>query len=241
MYRFCKLPLTFDPQPLLDDLRRVEAATRWIPHFVTNNYEGDWSAIPLRSVGGDAQHIYADLKATPEDYKETPWMAESPAFREVLAAFPCPITSVRLLRLSAGSIIKEHTDLDLGFEDGCVRLHVPILTSPQVEFYIEDERVVMGPGECWYIDATLPHRLANRGDTDRVHIVFDCMVDDWVRARFDEAGYQPRKKTPLEERGIRPEQLDEVIAALRAMDNGMGLRQAEELEALRDQAAPAAE
>jgi len=92
----------------------------------------------------------------------------------------------------------------------------------------------MAAGQCWYIDATLRHRLANRGDSDRVHLVLDCIVDDWLRARFDEAGYRPRKKTPLEERNIRPEQLDDVIAALRAMDNGAGSRHAKELEALRD-------
>ncbi|AGA92230.1 aspartyl/asparaginyl beta-hydroxylase-like dioxygenase [Thioflavicoccus mobilis 8321] len=234
MYRYCRLHLDFDATALGAALAQAEKCGTWLPHFVTGNYEGDWSAIPLRSVDGHADNIYSLSTVSPEAYRDTPQLAAAPYLREVLAAFQCPQTSVRLLKLAAGSVIKEHRDQGLTFGDGSVRLHVPVRTSPQVEFYIEDEQVVMGAGECWYIDATLPHRLANRGERDRVHIVIDCLVNDWLRQRFAEAGYRPRKKSPLEERGVRPEQLDDVIAALRAMDTETGLQQAKELEALRD-------
>jgi hypothetical protein len=39
----------------------------------------------------------------------------------------------------------------------------------------------MAPGECWYLRLSDPHRVANRGETDRVHLLIDCRVNDWLR------------------------------------------------------------
>ena len=237
MYRFCKIPLNIDPTDLLSAYSSIEMHHPWIPHFVTRNYEGDWSVIPLRSVSGCADHIFSDPAATPDAYRDTPQLAAAPYIREVLAMLHCPHTSVRLMKLAAGGVIKEHCDHDLTFDQGSARLHIPIQTSSQVDFFIENERVIMDVGECWYIDASRPHRLANRGENDRIHLVIDCIVNNWLRDCFANAGYRPRKKSPLEERGIPPGALDQVIAALHAMGTEAGLRQAQELEALRDGAA----
>jgi hypothetical protein len=51
-----------------------------------------------------------------------------------------------------------------------------------MEFYLAGSRVVMGEGECWYLDLSQPHRLHNRGKTDRIHLVIDCVVNDWLRS-----------------------------------------------------------
>jgi hypothetical protein len=48
-----RLPLRFDPVLLARDLQTL-ASVEWIAHFVQQNYEGDWSVIPLRSVAGSA-------------------------------------------------------------------------------------------------------------------------------------------------------------------------------------------
>jgi hypothetical protein len=37
----------------------------------------------------------------------------------------------------------------------------------------------MGGGECWYINANLPHSVSNLGGTDRIHLVMDWVVNDW--------------------------------------------------------------
>jgi len=233
MYHACQLAMSFDADALQADLRTALDRAAWTPHFVTRNYEGDWSAIPLRSVGGRPDHIYSDPSVAPEDYLDTPMLADCPYFRQVLASFGCPVTSARLLKLAPGSRIKEHVDHDLCLDKGVVRLHIPVTTNPLVEIHIEDQRVIMAEGECWYIDATLRHRLANLGETDRVHIVFDCVVDDWLRRHLRSAGLQPRPVGFLEARGIRPQDLDKVIAAFRAMGTEAGLAMAEELEAAR--------
>ena len=38
------------------------------------------------------------------------------------------------MRLAPGSVIKEHRDHDLCFEDGMVRIHIPVVTNAGVDF-----------------------------------------------------------------------------------------------------------
>ncbi|QSQ25440.1 aspartyl/asparaginyl beta-hydroxylase domain-containing protein [Pyxidicoccus parkwayensis] len=180
-----RLPFHFDAARLQEDLARL-GPDIWVPHFNKRNYEGEWSGVPLRSIGGEEGRIYPDPTGR-ERYADTPLLARCPAFREVLSTIQCPIGSARLLKLAAGAVIREHTDYNLGFEDGEVRLHVPIVTHPDVAFYLSGRRVVLQPGECWYLNFNLPHRVENPSDTDRVHLVMDCVVDDWLRGVFAQA------------------------------------------------------
>jgi hypothetical protein len=38
----------------------------------------------------------------------------------------------------------------------------------------------MAPGSAWYLRLSDPHRVANRGTSDRVHLVVDLAVNDWL-------------------------------------------------------------
>jgi len=181
MLKSYKLPLSFDPQRLKEDLARFQAE-EWIPHFNTSYYEGDWSGIALRAVGGKAGQLYPDPTST--DFADTPLLARCPYLQEVLAAFHCPLTSARLLKLAARSNIREHKDYNLGFEDGEMRVHIPVVTNLDVAFFLDGERVIMQEGEAWYLDLNLAHRVENQSDTDRIHLVIDCFVNDWVRELF---------------------------------------------------------
>jgi hypothetical protein len=176
-----KLPLQFSPDRLREDLCRLEQSA-WIDHFVKQNYEGSWSVIPLRGPAG-AQHpimmIYCDPSCN--DFADTPLLEACPYIREVLAAFDCPLDAVRLMKLTPGSVIKEHRDYDLALEEGAARLHIPVQTNPGVEFVLNGLPVTMTPGECWYLRLSDPHRAANRGETDRIHLVIDCRANDWLR------------------------------------------------------------
>ena len=173
-----KLLLQFDVARLQADFAGILAA-EFVPHFNTAYYEGDWSAVPLRSIGGRADHIYPDPTAR-NAFTDTPFLERCPYVRELLATLRCPLQAVRFLRLKAGSVIKEHRDYELGFEDGEVRLHIPVITNPEVEFVLNQVRIVMNEGECWYLNVNLPHCVANRGPADRIHLVIDCVVNDWL-------------------------------------------------------------
>jgi quercetin dioxygenase-like cupin family protein len=118
------------------------------------------------------------------NYEKTPILAACPYLEEIVDEFECPKERVRLLRLEPGKNINTHTDLGDGWAMGKVRLHIPIITNPEVYFYVDDERVIMNPGELWYCDFTHPHRVHNRGDQARVHLVLDLRVNDWLRDFF---------------------------------------------------------
>jgi Aspartyl/Asparaginyl beta-hydroxylase len=182
-----RLPFTFAPDRLARDMQGL-ASSRWTRHFVKQNYEGDWSVIPLRAPAG-ARHpvkmIYAD--PTCHSFEDTPILQGCPYFREVLMTFRCRLRAVRLMRLAAGSVIKEHSDPDLSFEDGTVRLHVPVATNDRVAFVLNGSRVVMETGSTWYLRLCDPHSVTNGGLTDRIHLVIDAVVNEWVAAVFEQA------------------------------------------------------
>jgi ribosomal protein S18 acetylase RimI-like enzyme len=174
-----RLPLVFDAVRLQADLDRI-LSEEFIPHFNQRYYEGDWSAVPLRSIGGRADQIYPDPTAT-RSFANTPLLERCAYVHEVLASLRVELQAVRFLRLKAGSVVKEHRDHNLSLEDGEVRLHIPVRTNPELEFVLDGKRVVMNSGEVWYHNFNMPHSVNNKGPTDRIHLVIDCFVSDWLR------------------------------------------------------------
>jgi hypothetical protein len=182
-----RLSLQFDPARLLADLEQLRGV-EWIDHFVTQNYDGNWSAIPLRAQTGVTHPIlmvYSNPAATV--FEDTPFLERMPYVRRVLAEFACPLQCVRLMRLAPGSLIKEHRDDDLAVEFGTARLHIPIATNPDVDFRLNGRRVVMDAGSTWYLRLSDPHGVANRGIGDRVHLVIDAVANGWLRAALKRA------------------------------------------------------
>ena len=180
-----KLPLTFNPRDLEADLNQI-SSDEWVKHFNDRYYEGEWSGVALRAVEGNSKQLYSD-PGKDEVSIDTPVLARCPSLRRVLTQLKCPVKSARLLKLASGARIIEHRDYNLSLEDGKVRLHIAITTSPLVDFYLNGERIIMNPGECWYINANLPHKVDNLGNADRVHLVIDCLVDDWFRSLVESA------------------------------------------------------
>ena len=187
MHDRLKLPLRFDPEAMHRDLERLESDA-WIDHFVKQNYTGGWSVVPLRA-SATARHpvmmIYSDPSC--KEFVDTPLLIRCPYFQEVLATFRCDLEAVRLMKLTPGSVIKEHRDHDLSYEEGRVRMHVPVKTNPLVEFILNGRRVMLEEGDCWYLQLSEPHRVSNLGASDRIHLVIDALVNDWVRDLFHAA------------------------------------------------------
>jgi hypothetical protein len=176
------LPLRFDPRRLAADLATV-APSDWAPHYNERDYGGQWRGAALRSSTGDSRQ----LAAVAPSFEATPLLDRCAYFRQVLAAFECPLRSVRLLALDPGSFIREHTDNALAFEDGEARIHIPIETNPGVEFHVDGERLLFEPGRAYYVNVNLPHRVNNRGAGARIHLVIDAAVNDWLSALFARA------------------------------------------------------
>ena len=184
MIHSLRLPIDVDLAALRADLAAV-APAGWHPHFNTQYYQGDWSGIPLRGIPGTHVPLYSD--PTRDDFADTEAMRNCAYVPRFLAGFECRVASVRFLKLAAGASIREHRDFGLSFEEGQARLHVPVHTNAAVEFVLGDEPVSLRAGECWYLNFDLGHRIANRGDSDRVHLVVDLRVNDWLDALFRRA------------------------------------------------------
>ncbi len=177
-----QLPFNFNAARLQTDAR-VFAPDEWTPHFNVHTYSGDWSVVALRAAKGAVVAIYPDPFAK-DGYENTAQMSRCAYVPEILAALQCETTSARFLKLGAGAEIRRHRDYQLGLEDGEVRLHIPVFTNPQVVFLLDDVRVEMREGETWYLNVNFFHSVTNNSPQDRIHLVIDCVVNDWLRAFF---------------------------------------------------------
>lgn len=214
LVRYIKFPITFDIDALKNDFNTI-LSNNWVKHYNTNDYNGDWSSIALMSQGGKSDNIYA-LPSNNDEVVFTEILESCLNFKEVINQFKFQKTSVRLLKLSVGADIKPHKDYCLGYEDGCFRIHIPVITNSDVEFILDNERLIMNEGECWYINANFTHSVANRGNEDRIHLVIDGIRNEWT----DELFFSNAKKEGFEKKVIQntKEEKEKIIQELRKMN-----------------------
>ena len=177
-----RLPLSFDASRM-----RAEAKALALRDFIY------YDVLPLRAPA----HLVDPKIPSPSsvgDYADGSWtkwldtamLSESPYLTSVIDTFRAhtKVTLVRLLRLEAGAIVKEHTDPTLGLQvmKSVVRLTIPIQSDDSVEFYLNNAVVPMKPGECWYLRLSDPHRIINAGDNERINLTIDLVPNKWVRS-----------------------------------------------------------
>lgn len=179
---YLKLPFQFDEEKLVHELSLILEG-KWIPHFNTAGYSGDWKVISLYAEGGDDSNIFA-LSTSNSRISETSILKECHYFKEVIESFKSPILTARILRLGVGAEIKPHRDHELGYENNNFRIHIPITTNKDVQFVLDDTRLRMLPGECWYTNVNYIHSVINSGKTDRVHLVVDFERNEWSDELF---------------------------------------------------------
>ncbi|MFZ2030785.1 MAG: aspartyl/asparaginyl beta-hydroxylase domain-containing protein [Vitreimonas sp.] len=178
-----KLRSAFDPMRLQADL---SALHNYAPLRQPGRYhDGEWVGHTLRSAGGriSARPSMPGLR----DYEETRLLEHAPYMREVLATLACPQLCVRVLCLPPGGVIREHVDDVFGFWSGILRLHIPIVTHPRVNFMLAGRRRHWRPGELWYGDFSLPHSVRNESDVIRAHLVIDVLVNEFILSQFPDA------------------------------------------------------
>jgi quercetin dioxygenase-like cupin family protein len=219
--RYARLNLPFDTNAMQTEIAQL--GHQWQEHFNTFYYEGSWTVLALRSPGGSHTNITPDL-ITDTDFRDTSFMPHFPSVSRLISSLDCPVMAVRFLKLEAGAVIKQHRDNELAFEKGEARLHFPVITNPQVLFYIEDERVPLQEGEAWYINANLPHQVSNEGPTDRIHLVIDCKVNDWLAGVINGADRISSKEEHTKN------DLPHIISELRLQNTAASNKLATELE-----------
>jgi uncharacterized protein (TIGR03032 family) len=162
---FVKLPLRFDAGRLAAEIAQVPESD-WQPH--PQGHAGN-SALPLIAAGGEPKNNDTKGAMLP-----TPQLAKLPYTRQVLAAFQAPIGRTRLMRLDGNAEATAHADVNYYWIER-LRLHVPVVTTPEVEFLCGDRTVHMAAGEAWAFDTWSIHNVLNPHPTRRIHLVADTV------------------------------------------------------------------
>ena len=175
---FIRLPYRFDAGRLEEELLNLGGG-RWMRH--PSRLRGN-SAIPLITSGGGDNDSFEGEK------KPTPHLEPCPYMRQVMAGFGEVLSRSRLMKLDAGAEVSLHVDFNYHWFSR-VRIHIPIVTSPEVIFQCGREKLHMAAGECWIFDSWRRHRVVNGGTRDRVHLVIDLCGSSrfWQMVREAEA------------------------------------------------------
>lgn len=159
---FYRLPIRFDVDRLVAEVRQLPP-TAWAPH--PNAIPGN-SSVRLVSVdGGENDDVAGPMRPTPH-------LLASPYLRQVLASFGVVWSRSRLMRLAPGAEVPTHADINYHWFSR-VRVHIPVLTRPEVSFHCGGEKVHMAPGEAWIFDNWRLHRVDNPTHEERIHFVAD--------------------------------------------------------------------
>lgn len=172
---FARLPVTVNLPLLLQALEAIADDT-WRSHFNAEYFSGDWSGVALISAA-DALTELSPGRGAP--LQRAPWLRDE-RWRQGLRNLSLDIVSARLLRLGPGGQIHEHRDYDLDGPQADLRLHIPLLSPPHVDFWLDGQRMPMQAGECWFLDLARRHRVDNRDTSARVHLVLDCRPGAWL-------------------------------------------------------------
>ncbi len=159
---FYRLPVRFDVERMRAEVAALPDAA-WAKH--PNEIQGN-SSVRLISVGG-AENDDVDGAMAP-----TPHLQRAPYLRQILASFGVVWSRSRLMRLDPGAVVPEHADINHHWFSR-VRLHIPVLTRPEVKFHCGDQTVHMAAGEAWLFDNWRLHRVENPTDEIRIHLVAD--------------------------------------------------------------------
>jgi hypothetical protein len=159
---FYRLPLRFDVERLRSEIAQIPSDA-WVPH--PNGDAGNSAAHLISVDGGRNEEVNGAMRMTAH-------LERSPYLKQVLAGFGVVWSRSRLLRLAPGAHVPRHADIHYHWFFR-VRLHVPILTRPEVKFTCGGEHVHMAAGEAWVFDNWRLHQVENPTDQERIHLVAD--------------------------------------------------------------------
>jgi hypothetical protein len=130
--------------------------------------------------------LFAEVEPWPrlDVYKHPGWQRLAPVavplMDSIIARWYPPggrVIRAMAAKLLPGSKIDPHRDAHPSFNCGH-RIHVPITTNPRVRFTVDGRPFKLEVGQCYEINNRMMHSVANKGDTDRIHFIFDYVPVD---------------------------------------------------------------
>ena len=186
-----RLPIRVCADTLASEIAALPQ-TAWVPH--PNKFPGN-DAVRLITPGGRATDELEGSMAPTEHLRACPYILD------IMANLGGTWGRSRLMGLAAGAEVPAHIDSHYYWRTH-LRIHIPVITNPNVAFTCGGKTVHMAPGECWVFDSFQRHEVHNRGSEHRVHLVIDTVGGRrlWElieQAQSDDPGGEPQ----LVERG----------------------------------------
>lgn len=114
---------------------------------------------------------------------QTEALRELPYLSEILSAWDIPIGESRISLLETGASVEEHVDVEFYWKHR-LRIHIVVQSNPDATFGCDGHVLHLPEGQVWVSNNWAPHWIANRGITDRIHVVIDTvgspLVWQWI-------------------------------------------------------------
>ena len=159
---FIQLPVRFDAERLAYEIGQF-TESEWNAHPL--NYAGN-SALRLITVNGEAND------AVTGEMMPTPYLQRCEYVQQVLSAFDSVWSRSRFMRLQPGAVVPPHCDINYHWINR-TRVHIPVITHPDVHFICDGQQVHMAAGEAWIFDNWRQHTVKNNSNITRIHLVAD--------------------------------------------------------------------
>jgi hypothetical protein len=159
---FFRLPVRFDVERLRTEVEGLPADA-WSRH--PQEYQGNTAARLITAGGTQNDSVAGAMQPTPA-------LLASPYLQQVLASFNTVWSRSRLMRIDGGGSVPLHSDTNHHWYFR-VRVHIPVVTRPEVRFYCGDQNVHMAAGEAWVFDNWRVHQVLNPSPEARIHLVAD--------------------------------------------------------------------
>jgi len=175
------------------DISAVLDAVKAIPEDVWSSEDADK---PNRFEALDrTRHVVfrfvSDTRDWRESYDRPLWAQWSERLLPVLEQATQPYGYARvayprimLARMAPGGVIRPHRDANPAAK-WPHKIHVPLVTNDRVIFYVDGIGYHFNQGEAVEVSNMAVHAVENGGDSDRIHLIFECYdLDqpdpDWV-------------------------------------------------------------
>lgn len=159
-----KLPIRFCAETLAREVSALPPSA-WMPH--PQKFDGN-IAVPLVSPGGAMSDDFSGGMGPTEALNRCGYV------QEIMQELNSTWGRSRLMGLEPGAVVPEHVDLHYYWRTH-LRIHIPVITNPQVGFTCDGQTVHLAAGECWLLDSFFRHSVDNRGSETRIHLVLDTV------------------------------------------------------------------
>jgi len=163
------------------DVSALQEAVAAIPDEIWN---AENSSKPNRYEAlGHTRHIVFRFVSDPDDWRRSYdrelWAEWRSLLEPVMEAATKPYGYARgayprimLARMAAGGVIHPHRDANPSAK-WPHKIHVPLQTNDKVTFFVDGVGFHLPEGEAAEVNNMGVHAVANEGQTDRVHLIFE--------------------------------------------------------------------